>query len=188
MIKSALAVAALYALRMLCAWTYSAQTFSVGQVLTASQMNQVETNIADHQHGVSGVFDQAATQADQETGTSVLLYVTPGRQQYHPSACKGWAKMDFSAGIVASYNVTSQSDDGNGTMTVSWNVDFSSVNYFACCAIQGDPGGSGATTYTQHVAHTSFAAGTTKFWNVRLSDWAGQDGNYMHAIAFGDQA
>jgi len=34
---------------------YSFQTFSVGQVLTAAQMNQVEVNIRDHIHGVSGV-------------------------------------------------------------------------------------------------------------------------------------
>ena len=34
---------------------YSFQTFTVGQVLTASQMNQVEVNIRDHVHGVAGV-------------------------------------------------------------------------------------------------------------------------------------
>ena len=34
---------------------YSKQTFSVNQVLTNGQMNQVETNIQDHKHGVSGV-------------------------------------------------------------------------------------------------------------------------------------
>lgn len=35
---------------------YSFQTFSVGQVLTASQMNQVEVNIRDHLHGTSSVL------------------------------------------------------------------------------------------------------------------------------------
>src|SRR5258708_7278686 len=34
---------------------YSFQTFNVGQVLTATQMNQVEVNIRDHVHGVAGV-------------------------------------------------------------------------------------------------------------------------------------
>lgn len=35
---------------------YSFQTFSVSQVLTATQMNQVEVNIRDHVHGVGGVL------------------------------------------------------------------------------------------------------------------------------------
>ena len=35
--------------------SYSFQIFTVGQVLTASQMNQVEVNIRDHVHGVAGV-------------------------------------------------------------------------------------------------------------------------------------
>jgi len=34
---------------------YSKQTFTLNQVLTAAQMNQVETNIADHVHGSDGV-------------------------------------------------------------------------------------------------------------------------------------
>jgi len=35
--------------------TYSFQTFSVGDVLQASHMNQVEVNVRDHQHGNDGV-------------------------------------------------------------------------------------------------------------------------------------
>ena len=34
---------------------YSFQTFSIGQILTAAQMNQVEASIRDHVHGASGV-------------------------------------------------------------------------------------------------------------------------------------
>lgn len=34
---------------------YSFQTFSVGQVLTAAQVNQIEVNVRDHVHGVGGV-------------------------------------------------------------------------------------------------------------------------------------
>lgn len=34
---------------------YSFQSFSVGQVLTAAQMNQTEVNVRDHSHGESGV-------------------------------------------------------------------------------------------------------------------------------------
>ena len=34
---------------------YSFQTFTLNQVLTASQMNQVEVNVRDHTHGTAGV-------------------------------------------------------------------------------------------------------------------------------------
>ena len=34
---------------------YSFQTFSIGQILTAAQMNQVEASIRDHVHGTAGV-------------------------------------------------------------------------------------------------------------------------------------
>lgn len=34
---------------------YVFQTFTVGQVLTAAQMNQVEVNVRDHVHGQNGV-------------------------------------------------------------------------------------------------------------------------------------
>ena len=34
---------------------YSKQTFTLGQVLTAAEMNNVEDNIADHTHGVDSV-------------------------------------------------------------------------------------------------------------------------------------
>lgn len=36
--------------------SYSYQTFSVGQVLTAAQMTQVEDNVRDHGHGLAGVL------------------------------------------------------------------------------------------------------------------------------------
>src|SRR4030067_1441694 len=35
--------------------TYSFQTFTLNQILTSPQMNQVEANIRDHRHGQSGV-------------------------------------------------------------------------------------------------------------------------------------
>lgn len=44
-----------YAAAFLASWTYSFQTFSSGEVLGASKMNQIEVNIRDHIHGVSGV-------------------------------------------------------------------------------------------------------------------------------------
>ena len=64
---------------------YSFQTFSIGQVLTAAQMNQVEASIRDHAHGtagVSGLSTFSFTSADlrtalsDETGTGVAVFGT----------------------------------------------------------------------------------------------------------------
>ncbi len=52
---------------------YSFQTFSVGQVLTAAHMNQVEYNIRDHVHGADGVSELSAYSrlADNESITGI---------------------------------------------------------------------------------------------------------------------
>ena len=64
---------------------YSFQTFSIGQILTAAQMNQVEASIRDHQHGTAGVSNistfaftsaQLATALSDETGTGLAVFST----------------------------------------------------------------------------------------------------------------
>lgn len=79
--------------------------------------------------GTAVVATIAATQSDQETATSTTTYVSPGRQQFHPSAAKVWIKCDAAGSIQASYNVTSITDDGTGLVTVTIATDFSSANY-----------------------------------------------------------
>lgn len=62
---------------------YAFQTFSLNQVLTSSQMNQVEVNIRDHVHGAGGVVaiaegdliavvDQAALKNTTATGSTTV--------------------------------------------------------------------------------------------------------------------
>ncbi len=77
---------------------------------------------------------QIAVQADQETATSTTLAVTPGRQQFHPSAVKCWAVVTVSAGtptLATSYNITSITDAALGLLDVTIATDFSSANW-AC--------------------------------------------------------
>jgi len=72
----------------------------------------------------------AATQANQETGASLLVSVTPGRQQFHPSAAKCWALSNATlSGVSASYNLTSVTDGGTGIITFNIDVDFSSATW-----------------------------------------------------------
>jgi hypothetical protein len=71
-----------------------------------------------------------ATQAEMETGTSVVDVVSPGRQHFHPSACKFWVQFSGDgAAINASYNVTSLTDNGAGDYSVTIGADFSSVSW-----------------------------------------------------------
>lgn len=74
----------------------------------------------------------AAAQSDQETATSVVLPVTPGRQHFHPSAAKFFVKFDTSAAILGTaYNVSGIVRNSSGNYTVSFATSFSSANYVA---------------------------------------------------------
>jgi hypothetical protein len=127
---------------------------------------------------VSGGSVTAATQSDQETGTSTTTYVSPGRQQYHQSAAKFWIQLDGSdTTINASYNVTSSSHDGTGTGTVTIATDFSSSSW--CCLTAAASTFGGAQLLTR-------AAGSMS-WNTRTSAGALVNITDVDMAGFGDQ-
>lgn len=121
----------------------------------------------------------AATQAQQETGTSLLVTVTPGRQHYHQSAAKAWVKFDVNGGLNASYNVTSVTDSGTGDLTINWATDFSTTHYSCVVTLE--------TTNVLIGRINSSAAGTARIITVNLTP-AVADADYWHAAAFGDHA
>lgn len=68
--------------------------------------------------------NDAASQAEQEAASVTNKFVTPGRQQYHPSAAKMWARIDMSLGtpsIAISYNVSSITDWGTGDVQIDYS-------------------------------------------------------------------
>ncbi len=71
----------------------------------------------------------AASQSDQESGSSNTVAVTPGVQQFHQSAAKMRINCDSAGSIFSSYNVTSITDTGTGTITVTIATDFSGTDY-----------------------------------------------------------
>lgn len=71
----------------------------------------------------------AASQSQQEAGSSNAVVVTPLVQHLHPSGSKGWAFWTSGTALSASYNVTSVTDHGTGDFTVVWGTDFSTANY-----------------------------------------------------------
>lgn len=135
---------------------------------------------------LSNVTLTAASQAQQETGTSTAVAVTPGRQQFHPSAAKGWVKAGTTGNILLSYNVLSVTDAGVGQLGVTWDVDFSSTHYVCVGNSNGLPGGSAATT--QVGMFDNSATGSITFWSLRVSDGAGSDPSASYMVAaYGDQ-
>lgn len=127
----------------------------------------------------------AAAQSDQETATSTTTYVSPGRQQYHPSASKAWLYMTYSGGtpqLTASYNITSITDNGTGDATIVIATDFSSANY--AVAAMGESSVAERSVWQVHQT-TPRAVGS-----IRVISEAGgalgvdRSGNF---IMFGDQ-
>lgn len=122
---------------------------TAGQVLTSNGAGALPT----FQAASAGT---AATQSDQETATSTTTYVSPGRQQYHPSAAKAWVRYTTitTTSIAASYNVTSLTDNGTGDTTVNFTTAFSSANY-GIAGIVGGSSGSYTTRISSAAAPTS---------------------------------
>lgn len=81
----------------------------------------------------------AATQAELETATSTSTFVSPGTQQYHPSAAKFWVLYTTitTTSITQSYNVASLTDNGTGDTTINYTTAFSSANYSVTASNQG---------------------------------------------------
>jgi hypothetical protein len=119
-----------------------------------------------------------ATQSDQETATSTSTVVSPGRQQFHPSAAKCWLKCDNAGNVSASYNITSITDTGTGVVTVTIATDFSSANY--AINISSD-------TATSVLGASNIAAGSFRINSVLSTTLAAQDATAYFATCFGDQ-
>lgn len=126
--------------------------------------------------GTTIVAAAAATQAEQETGSSTSAFVSPGRQQYHPSAAKAWALLNSSGTIIAGYNVASSTHPGTGTYTVTFTTAFSSASY----VFQGTANGA-AVVYS-----TNLAAGTVSYTTAGVTTGSGTDVAHM-IVVFGDQ-
>ena len=126
----------------------------------------------------------AAAQSDQETGTSTTTYVSPGRQQYHPSAAKCWGKFTAnSTTIEASYNITSVADTGTGVMTVTIATDFSGIDWAAGLTVEL----SGTDGQCAQI-DTAPAAGTVVLGLVEPVLDNRVDPVAWHFAAYGDQA
>lgn len=158
-----------------------AYTYSGGKAIFAGTLTGTRTYTLPD---ASFTFIQPGVQADQETGTSTTVAVTPGIQHYHPSAAKMWAYVTVSGGtpsLDASYNVTSITDTSAGNVTITIANDFSSANY---CAIANAVTAGGAA----HAASvkTGQAAGSLVVRTYLTSAGTDTDNINLSVVAFGD--
>jgi hypothetical protein len=121
-----------------------------------------------------------ATQAQQETATATNVLVTPGRQQYHPSAAKAWIKCDNTGTISVSYNVASIADTGTGIATVTLTTAFSSANYSPLASNDGGGGGI-------FVCASITSASVYRLLAFNTTTQTAQDSGVYFSAAFGDQ-
>lgn len=122
----------------------------------------------------------AATQANQETATSTTTFVSPGRQQYHPSAAKVWIQCNQNGAIAGSYNVASIADTGTGIVTITLTTAFSSTNYSAIGS--NDCGGGGL-----FAGASITSASVYRLLSMNTVTQTAQDSNIYFSVAFGDQ-
>jgi hypothetical protein len=126
-----------------------------------------------------------ATQAEMEAASSTTIVVAPGRQHFHPSAAKLWGGVDYSAGtpsIGASHNITSLTDTGTGSLSVTIATDFSSTDYGL--VVNGERAVANVCVFDSD----SRSAGSFSCIVNNSSTGAAVDPVYVSFSAFGDQA
>jgi hypothetical protein len=87
----------------------------------------------------------AATQAEQETGTTLTRLVTPGRQHFHQSAAKAWGVVAATGTLASGYNCTT-AKNSTGTYTVTFDTALSGTSY-TVIVTGSNVGGSGNTLF-----------------------------------------
>ena len=88
----------------------------------------------DHAHGMaSETAIPTASEAEMVAASSTSVYVTPGRQQYHPGSGKAWCHWETvtSTSILSQYGVDSLTDGGTGITTINFTTDFASADGYA---------------------------------------------------------
>lgn len=128
----------------------------------------------------------AATQAEQEAGTSVNTMVTPGRQQYHPSAMKAGCLFNGTvAGTnapVVGYNVTSVTRTSLGLYTVNLTTPFTNGSYWYQINAAITSGSVAPVCY-----QTAQTASAFSFQIVKNSDGSADDSSSISVTLWGDQ-
>lgn len=130
-----------------------------------------------------------ASQAEMETGTSLVKMVVPGVQKYHQSAAKGWGFYDQSSGTASlsspNFNVSSITDGAAGVGTINWTTSFSSAVY-VCVTFARSTILNSTNIAGQNTSQSKSASAQPLTIRTTSTDNA-QDSAEVCFAAFGDQ-
>lgn len=164
----------------------SSPAFSGQLDMNSHKITELSNGTASSDAAAFGQIPVVATQANQETGTSNTVFVSPGVQQYHTSAAKAWVVFRGTGTVaaLASYNVSSITDNGDGDYTVNFTTAFSSAN-FACACMARQNGA--ATAMSCNIDDSEEATVSTLRIETRKDNGVSIDSARVHVICFGDQ-
>lgn len=131
-----------------------------------------------------------ATQAEMEAGTSNTVFVTPGRQHFHPGHPKVWCKAGVTGNSLASYNMTSVTDTGAGRATFNIATDFSGANWSGQCSVER----TATSLAVTDLKYCNFRTSTLAAGSVEIECYDGtattavqEDPASYHFVGHGDQ-
>ncbi len=144
------------------------------------------TNGSSAQDGAAfGQIPLVATQAQEESGSVTTAWTAPGVQQNHPSSAKAWVIFvgTGTVTILASYNVSSITDNGTGDYSINFTTPFSSSYYSCICIAAQQSGGS------NRICSRKNSSRSASSWNIHIFDTGGTnfDAEEVDATCYGDQ-
>jgi len=142
---------------------------------------------------LSGSVPAAATQAEMEAASSTSVYVSPGREKYHPGVAKAWACITYSGGtptLAGGYGVSSITDVAVGRVRLTFSTAFSSTAYCVQATVERP---TTAQTDNNDKYHPSVRFGSRTTTTVDIEVWDGSDAAdpsdpaTIFVTVFGDQ-
>lgn len=130
------------------------------------------------------------TQAEMEAASANDVFISPGRQHFHPLMPKGWALFNGAgsvSGLATAGNVSGVSYLGTGTYRASFNPAFSSLNYGVIGWARGTS--AAQVDFVVSAADTGSDSKTTGQIDVRACNASGSvpaDSSEIFLVFFGD--
>lgn len=163
---------------------YTSPSINGSLDMNSNKITELTNGSSAQDAAAFGQIPLVATQAEQETGTATTAWAAPGVQQYHNSASKAWVifRGTGTVAALASYNVSSITDDGTGVYTVNFTNSFSSVNYACVCTPRNTSG-------TRRFCTQSSVDATVSAFGIGVAgeSFSGADSERIHVACFGDQ-
>jgi len=133
----------------------------------------------DHDHGMAAADNvSAASEAEMVAATSITVFASPGRTQYHPGVAKGWANVASDGSSYETYSM-STGKDATGIYAITNDESFSNITYARLVSMQE------AVSYTSTTSDVS--VGSYKVRGFNASTGAAVNIDFCTST-FGEQA